>query len=120
MGNYLVTTNTTQPWEGWHFSIISQLYGGSISDREIVVRSRLLDLPFQEKDSIIADKGFTMQDLLPLQVSLNIPPFLGSFAQMPANDVVRTQEIASLRIHVELNFLNINLKFSTPSFLYFW
>ena len=79
---------------GGGITFISQLYTGSISDREIVVRSGLLDLPFQEKDSIMADKGFTIQDLLPLGVSLNIPP-------LPANDVVRTQEIASLRIHVE-------------------
>ena len=86
---------------GGAITFISQLYTGSVSDREIVVRSGLLDLPFQEKDSIMADKGFTIQDLLPLGVSLNIPPFLGSSAQMPANDVVRTQEIASLRIHVE-------------------
>lgn len=49
----------------------------------------------------MADMGFTIQDLLPLGVSLNIPPFLGSSAQMPAQDVVHTQEIASLRIHVE-------------------
>ena len=107
MGNYLVTTNTIQPWKDWHFSIISQLYSGDISDREIVVRSGFLDLPFQEKDSIVADKGFTMQDLLPLGVSLNFPPFLGSSAQMPANDVVHTQEISSLPMHVELKFLNI-------------
>ena len=86
---------------GGAITFISQLYTGSISDREIVVRSGLLDLPFQEKDSIMADKGFTIQDLLPLGVSLNIPPFLGSSAQMPATDVMRTQEIASLRIHVE-------------------
>ena len=86
---------------GGGITFISQLYTGSICDREIVVRSGLLDLPFQEKDSIMADKGFTIQDLLPLGVSLNIPPFLGSSAQMQANDVVRTQEIASLHIHVE-------------------
>ena len=49
----------------------------------------------------MADKGFTIEDLLPLGVSLNIPPFLGSSNQMLAQDVVRTQEIASLRIHVE-------------------
>ena len=65
-------------------TFISQLYTGSISDREIVVRSGLLDLPFQDKDSVMADKGFTIQDLLPLGVSLNIPPFLGSSSQMPA------------------------------------
>ena len=49
----------------------------------------------------MADKGFTIQDLLPLGTSLNIPPFLGSSNQMAAQDVIRTQEIASLRIHVE-------------------
>ena len=86
---------------GGAITFISQLYTGSISDREIVVRSGLLGLPFQEKDCIMADKGFTIQDLLPFGVSLNIPPFLGSSAQMPANDVVCTQEFASLRIHDE-------------------
>ena len=65
------------------------------------MRSGFLDLPFDANDSVMADKGFTIQDLLPVDVSLNIPPFLGSSAQMPASDVVKTQEIASLRIHVE-------------------
>ena len=77
---------------------MSACYAGSISDREIVVRSGLLDLPLNENDSIMADKGFTIQDLLPLGVSLNIPPFLGSASQMPAEDVILTQEIASLHI----------------------
>lgn len=84
-----------------HISFISQLYTGSISDREITERSGFLDLSFEANDSVMADKGFTIQDLLPVGVSLNIPPFLGSSAQMPAQDVVKTQEIASLRIHVE-------------------
>ena len=61
----------------------------------------LLDLPFQDKDSVMADKGFTISDLLPLGVSLNLPLFLGGSNQMPAEDVVKTQEIASLRIHIE-------------------
>ena len=52
------------------------------------MRSGQLDLPLGENDSIIADKGFTIQDLLPLGVCLNIPPFLGSSSQMPAEDVV--------------------------------
>ena len=86
---------------GGAITFISQLYTRSISDREIVVRSGFLDLPFEDNDSVMADKGFTIQDLLPLAVSLNIPPFLGSSSQMPAGDVVKTQEIASLRIHVE-------------------
>ena len=58
------------------------------------MQSGFLDLPFQNNDSVKADKGFTVQDLLPLGVSLNTPPFLGSSSQIPADD-------ASLRIHVE-------------------
>ena len=37
---------------------------------------------------VIADKGFQIQDILPLGVNLNIPPFLGSDAQMSAAVVV--------------------------------
>ena len=86
---------------GGALTFISQLYTGSISDREIVCRSGFLDLSFDDKDSVMADKGFTIQDLLPLGVTLNIPPFLGNSAQMSPEDVVLTQKIASLRIHVE-------------------
>ena len=52
-------------------------------------------------DALMANKGFQIQDILPLGVDLNIPPFLGSDAQMSAEDVVRTQQMTSLRIHVE-------------------
>lgn len=38
----------------------------------------------------MADKGFTVEDLLPLGVSLNIPPFLGSKGQMSPEEVVET------------------------------
>ena len=58
-------------------TFISQLYSGSISDREIVERSGFLKLEFDKGDTVMADKGFTIEDLLPLGVNLNIPPFLG-------------------------------------------
>ena len=82
-------------------TFVSQLYTGSISDREIVLRSGILSQSFDDGDSVMADKGFQIQDILPLGVDLNIPPFLGSDAQMSAEDGVRTQKIASLRIHGE-------------------
>ena len=47
-----------------HITFISQLYAGSISDREITIRSGLLKLPFTAGDVIMADKGFTISDLL--------------------------------------------------------
>ena len=40
-------------------------------------------------------------------VSLNLPPFLGASSQIAVEDVVKTQEIASLRIHVEPAFNKI-------------
>ena len=73
------------------------------------MRSGFLGLPFDANDSAMADKGFTIQDLLPVDVSLNIPPFLGSSAQMPTSDVVKTQEIAHLRIHVEMAINKIQI-----------
>ena len=63
--------------------------------------SGFLDQQFNNGDSVMADKGFTIDDLLPPGVGLNIPPFLGMQGQMSAEDVVQTQSIASLRVHVE-------------------
>jgi hypothetical protein len=82
-------------------SFVSQLYTGHISDQEIVMRSGFLDQQFNNGDSVMADKGFTIDDLLPPGVGLNIPPFLEMQGQMSAEDVVKTQSIASLRVHVE-------------------
>ena len=104
-------------------TFVSQLYTGSISDREIVLRSGLLAQAFDVGDSVMADKGFQIQDILPLGVSLNIPPFLGGNSQMTAEDVVRTQQIASVRIHVEraINKVKVPLRrnFSNSLFLHF-
>ena len=43
---------------GGAVTFISQLYTGSIFDREIVRRSGFLELPFDDKDSVMANKGF--------------------------------------------------------------
>ena len=77
-------------------TFISQLYTGSISDREIVIRGSFLAQEFSEGDSVMADKGFTIQDLLPLETNLNIPPFLGQFEQTSPENVTRAQQIASV------------------------
>ncbi|CAB4042641.1 Hypothetical predicted protein [Paramuricea clavata] len=71
---------------GGAVTFISQLYTGSISDREIVIRSGFLKLPFQNDDSVMADKGFKIEDVLPIGVLLNIPPFLGQSSQMSTKD----------------------------------
>ena len=74
-----------------------------------VARSGFLDLPFQDNDSVIVDKVFTFQDLLPLGISFKIPPLIGSSRQMPTEDVVKTQEIASIGIHLERGINKIKI-----------
>lgn len=49
----------------------------------------------------MADKGFTVEDRLGFGVSLNVPPFLGNKGQMSPDEVLETQSIAYLCIHVE-------------------
>lgn len=82
-------------------TFVSALYTGSISDREITQRSGLIEL-LERSDGVMADKEFTIEELLtPQNCTLNIPPFLREKPQFSADDVKKTQEIAKLRIHVE-------------------
>ena len=80
-------------------TFVSRLYPGSISDKAIVQQSGLLN-HLVAGDMILADKGFLIQDILPHDVSLNIPPFLnnGAFTESEAK---ATKSIARARIHVE-------------------
>lgn len=67
----------------------------------MIEKSLLLDM-LEEGDGVMADKGFTIADMLEKKgCSLNIPPFRSSTSQFSSQDVLKTQEIAKLRIHVE-------------------
>lgn len=82
----------------------SGLYGGSTSDKEITKQCGLLEL-LKPGDCVMADKGFTISDILPQGVSLNIPPFLcrdgNGKRQFTEEQGKRTTKIARARIHVE-------------------
>ena len=82
---------------------ISPLYVGSISDVELTrVSGFLQELEGKDGISVMADRGFTIKDQLKeINVKLNIPPFLDGRQQLPADEVKRGRQIASLRIHVE-------------------
>ena len=49
----------------------------------------------------MADRGFTIEDVLPPGVSLNVPPRLNETGQLTENERTTTRRIASVRIHVE-------------------
>ena len=79
------------------------MYVGSISDVKLTRTCGILDtLADKPAISIIADRGFTIKNMLKeLNIDLNIPPFLEGRHQLPAAEVEQGRKIASLRIHVE-------------------
>ena len=80
---------------------VSQLYGGSISDKEITAKSQFMD-KLRSGDEIMADRGFNIQELLAEKgVKVNVPPFMNESGQFTEQEMVSTRRIATLRIHVE-------------------
>ena len=77
---------------------ISDLYTGSISDKEVTKQSGILELYMLEKgDDCMADKGFNIKDLLePIGMTLNIPPFLSDKAQFNEEEAEHIQSVASV------------------------
>lgn len=84
-------------------SHVSDCYGGSASDRQIIERSDLVDNgKFAKKDAIMADRGIMVQDLFAMKdVQVNTPTMLKGKTQLSAETVVRDRRISSKRIHVE-------------------
>ena len=80
---------------------ISDLYGGSISDKEITSKSGFIN-KLQRGDEVMADRGFNIQEMLASKgVRVNVPPFMNQSGQFSEQEMLATRRIASLRIHVE-------------------
>ncbi|XP_062587737.1 uncharacterized protein LOC134249389 [Saccostrea cucullata] len=88
---------------GGLISYVSPAYGGSASDRQLVERSPLLSADlFEPGDSLMADKGFNVQDLFaPKDVTVNIPSFFKQKNRMSGKTVLRDRKISSKRVHIE-------------------
>lgn len=80
---------------------ISNGFTGRCSDREITLQSGFLDL-VEENDIILADKGFTISDIIRAKkATLNIPTFLRNKRQFSPAELETDKQVTSLRIHVE-------------------
>ncbi|XP_023805937.1 uncharacterized protein LOC111946626 [Oryzias latipes] len=79
-------------------TFVSALYGGSISDRELFRLSGIIPLLSPDM-AVMVDKGFRVENLVPGK--LHRPAFRSINNQMAAQDVLETQSIARLRVHVE-------------------
>lgn len=84
-------------------TFISDSYGGSASDRQIIERSAIVQGNIFEKgDSLMADRGIMIQDLLAAQdVQVNTPHMLQGQSQLAPEIVIQDRRLASERIHVE-------------------
>ena len=85
-------------------TFVGPLYQGRTSDKEIVGKCGLLDPQLWDanRDSVMADRGFTIEDdLKKINVALNIPAFLDGRDQLDEDEVLESQSIASVHIHVE-------------------
>ena len=87
-------------------SFIPLLWTGSISDKEIVKQSGLLNL-LEEGDAVMADKGFLIQDLLTFKTLYLVSPAYCKGARLSAKGTTHTRRVASLRTHVERNILKL-------------
>ena len=80
-------------------TFISDAYGGSASDRQIIEKSELLNADndmFESGDSIMADKGIMIQDLFANEdVNVNTPSFLKGKSQLNEQEVVHDRRVAS-------------------------
>ena len=82
-------------------SYVSDAYGGSTSDRQIVERSNLARM-CEAGDSIMADKGFNVQDIMaPYDVTVNIPAFFSRKNRLTSSTVLKDRKIANKRVHIE-------------------
>jgi hypothetical protein len=80
-------------------SYVSQLYVGSISDVGLTRVSEYLEtLEGKDGVSVVADRGFTVSDML-LQKGVDLHSTI--HGRQGADEVKRGQSIASIRIHVE-------------------
>ena len=62
-------------------TFVSELYAEKFLDRKITKVSGIYDF-LEPDDSIMADRGFTLEDDLPEGIPLNIPPFLNGEPQL--------------------------------------
>ena len=82
-------------------NFISPGFKGRISDREIIIKSNFCD-HLERGDHILADRGFTIEDLLlPKGAQLILPPFLKGRSRFTSDEEKNSRTITRARIHVE-------------------
>lgn len=86
---------------GGIISNVTHAYGGSATDRQLIERGSLLT-SCECGDSIMADKGFNVQDIFATRdIKVNIPAFFKRKNRLSANVLRNDRLISSKRVHIE-------------------
>ncbi|XP_043219103.1 uncharacterized protein LOC122380206 [Amphibalanus amphitrite] len=88
-------------------NFVSGVYGGNASDKQIAATSGLLE-QLDAGDLVLADKGFSIGDIVPTGVTVNTPAFLFQ-PQFTKEEVLHNREVAEARIHVERAIARLKL-----------
>lgn len=92
---------------------VSDTYGGAVSDKELFIRSGVME-HLNQQEAIMVDKGFLIHDILQGSgVELVRPPFLSSKSQFEMEQRDTGREIAKARTVVE----NVNSRLKNFSIL---
>ena len=82
-------------------SFISRCWGGRISDKNLTVESSFLK-KLEYGDTVLADRGFSVsEDIATYGAHLQIPAFTRGKNQLTEEEVEKSKELSSVRIHVE-------------------
>ncbi|XP_077506275.1 uncharacterized protein LOC144115681 [Amblyomma americanum] len=82
-------------------TFVSKAWGGRTPDKEITLRSGLLD-KVKEGDVFLVDRGFRCGEMFAARgATLLMPSLTKNRAQLPGAEVTTSRKVSSVRIHVE-------------------
>ncbi|GFT82401.1 uncharacterized protein NPIL_239561 [Nephila pilipes] len=82
-------------------NFISTLYCGSISDKQLFLKSKLMDR-LEPNDVVMADKGFLIaEELESIGCKLQCPIFLKDKIQFDRAEMVSNSQLSNMRVTVE-------------------
>ena len=82
-------------------SFISNGWGGRVSDKEITIKSGLLDY-IENGDQVLADRGFTVVEEVATHGGiLEFPSFTKGKSQLTADETDFSRKVSNVRIHIE-------------------
>ena len=82
-------------------SFISNGWGGRVSDKEITIKSGLLDY-IENGDQVLADRGFTVVEEVATHGGiLEFPSFTKGKSQLTADETDFSRKVSNVRIRIE-------------------